>query len=188
MLLNKQDYYDLGYDTERWWREHIKKVMPHVRHTPRNRGYDFKGEYEGMTFYVDVKFLRSEYRQKGWIELVSWGKVTGIIQTAKDNFKNDNVEVYIAILHQGRHYLIDAKEVVGAFSRGELNIHSGVSRDDRGVQTMNKHVIMDGFSDPRFCIIEGPLNTELWNPKTDICKRIDIEAWMNGEFVEKDEK
>jgi len=182
-MLTRQDYYDLGADTERWWREHIKVIMPHLRHTPRSRGHDFKGEFEGSDVYVDVKFLREEYRKKGWVEVMTWGKVTGIIHTAKEQMNNPNSSVFIAILTQGHFYMIDAKALIREWSEGNLELHTGTSSDDEGTVTTNKHFIMNGWTDPRFLVIEGPLKESEWKPKTEVGKRINISDWMEGTWT-----
>jgi hypothetical protein len=182
-MMTKQDYWDLGADTERWWREHIKPVMPHLRHIPRCRGYDFKGEFEGSTVYIDTKFLRSEYRMKGWIEVMTWGKLTGIIGTAKEHFSDNNTSVYIGVMTEGKHYLIDAKELLREWNAGRLELHVGTSTDDSGTTTANKYFVIDGWADPKYCVIEGPMKEELWKPRTEIGKRIDIKDWMNGTWT-----
>ena len=182
-MLTREDYYNLGADTERWWREHIRPVMPHIRHTPRARGQDFKGTFEGHDVYVDVKFLRSEYRMKGWIEVKTWGKLTGIIETAKREYNNPTADVFIAIMTQGRHYLIDAKALLREWNGGGLELHKGTSRDDQGEETENRYFVMDGWADPRFCVIEGPLKEELWKPATETCKKINIKDWMEGTWT-----
>jgi len=181
--LTQQDYYDLGNDTERWWRECIKGLMPHLRHVPRCRGYDFKGEFEGAVVYVDCKFLRSTYRKKGWIEVKTWGKVTGIFDTAKTYFSNPDVEVYIAIMTEGRHYLVDAKALLREWQAGRLMMNEGTATDDRGNKTNCRHFEMDGWNDPRFCLIEGPMKTDLWKPTTPIGKLVNINAWTQGEWI-----
>lgn len=183
--MRQQDYWDLGADTERWWREHFKDVMPHLRHIPRCKGYDFKGEFEGHTLFIDVKFTREEYRQKGWIETVSWGSVTGIIETAKKHFYDDTVSVYIAVLAEGRHYLIDAKALLQAWMSGQIEMHTSQMRDDTGQVTDGKYFQMMGWNDDRFCILEGALKEELWKPRTEIGKKVDIEEWMNGIWMYK---
>jgi hypothetical protein len=184
--MNRQDYYDLGADTERWWRDHVKAIMPTLRHTPRCRGYDFRGDFEGATVYIDVKFCRSEYRQKGWLEAKTWGKTTGIIQTALDNYKNANVDVYIVILHCGKFHMLDAKKILASYERGELPLLTGTSTDDNEEKTTNRFWQLNGFDDPRFQVIEGPMKLEHWKPSTEIGKRIDIKNWMKGVWNELD--
>ena len=182
MIMTQTDYYDLGHDTERWWREHVKSIMPHLRHTPRCRGYDFKGEFGGSTVYIDVKFCRSLYRQLGWLEVKTWGKLTGIFQTAKDNYNNPDVDVFIVILHCGKFHLLDAKQILSSWLRGELQLLKGTSTADDGETTDNRHFKIDGFDDPRFQMIEGPMKPELWKPQTPIGKRVAINEWMTGEW------
>lgn len=182
MRLSRQQYYDLGNDTERWWRENVRGVMAHLRHTPRCKGYDFKGEDGGITVYADVKFLRTEYRQKGWIEVKTWGNITGIIGTARDNYSDPNVEVYIVVMATGTWHLIDAKALLKEWNEGRLPMHSGTATDDEGRTTETKYWLIDGWTDPRFCIAAGPLKTELWKPQTQIGQKVDINAWMEGEW------
>ena len=182
MIMKQTDYYDLGHDTERWFREHVKSIMPHLRHVPRCRGYDFIGEFEGSTVYVDVKFCRSLYRQLGWLEVKTWGKLTGIFQTAKDNYNNPDVDVFIVILHCGKFHLLDAKQILSSWLRGELELLKGTSTSDDGETTDNRYFKLNGFDDPRFQMIEGPMKPELWNPQTPIGGRVDINEWMKGEW------
>ena len=182
--MNRQDYYDLGNDTERWWREHVKSIMPHLRHTPRCRGYDFKGEFEGSTVYIDVKFCRSLYRQQGWMEVKTWGKLTGIIETAKEHYNNPRVDVMMVVLHCGKFHLVDVKEILRSWQKGELELLKGTSTDDNGETTENRYFRLNGFDDPRFQIIEGAMKPELWKPTTSIGKKVDIGLWMKGEWSE----
>lgn len=178
--MTQQEYYDLGSDTERWWRRHTGGIMPHLRHTPRCRSHDFKGTFEGDDIFIDVKFLRTPYRVPGWIEVRTWGKLSGIISTARDNMRNPRAGCYIAVLAEGRHYLIDAKALLSSWEGGELILQEGRSTDDNGDCTENKHFVMKGWNDPRYCVIEGPLDTGLWNPSTPIGKTLDMAAWMEG--------
>lgn len=180
--LEQQEYYDLGNDTERWWRAHLTTTMPHLRHTPRCRGYDFKGSFEGHTIYVDTKFLREEYRVQGWIEVSTWGKLTGIISTAKEHYSDDSVAVFIAVLAHGQHYMIDAKALLAAWHQGSLQLHKGTSTDDRGQTTPNRHFVIDGWDDSRFTLFGGPLYLKHWAPTTPIGRLVDIDKWMMGEW------
>ena len=178
--MKKEDYWDLGADTERWWREHVKTTIPHLRHITRCRGYDFKGDYEGETLLIDCKFLREEYREKGWIEIKTWGKITGIMETAKEHYHNPKVNVYLAVMAHGHHYLYDVKSIITAIQDGSLPLVKGKSIDDTGAETDNVHVVMKGWNDPRFLILSGPMKTQLWKPKTQIGRDIIIEKWMEG--------
>jgi hypothetical protein len=183
MRLTRQQYYDLGNDTERWWREHVRGVMAHLRHTPKCRGHDFKGQDGPLTVYVDVKFLREEYRQKGWIEVKTWGKLTGIIETAREHFDNPHVETYITVLAEGRWHLLDARSLIEEWTACRLPLHTGTATDDEGNTTETKYWLIDGWTDPKFCVAHGPLKPQLWKPQTQIGKQVDINAWMEGEWI-----
>lgn len=181
--MERADYYDLGHDTERWWREHIKGVMPHLRHTPRARGQDFRGAFEGSTVFIDVKFCRARYRQPGWIEVKSWGKITGIVQTAREYYGDPTASVFIAVLEAPSWHLIDVKELLREWEAGRLQLEAGTSTDDEGQTTPNWHWCMRGWEDERFRVISGPLREELWKPMTEIGKRMDMTQWMNGTWA-----
>ena len=178
--MKKEDNWDLGADTERWWREHIKTTIPNLRHMARCRGYDFKGEYAGQTLLIDCKFLREEYREKGWIEIKTWGKITGIMETGKAYYYDPKVHVYLAVMAHGHHYLYDVKAIITAIQDGRLPLVKGKSVDDTGAETDNVHVVMNGWDDPRFIVFGDRLDTKKWKPQTQIGKDIIIEKWMEG--------
>jgi hypothetical protein len=50
-----QDYFDLGNDTERWWRSHVNGIGSHLIHTPRAGGYDFRGTVGDESVFIDVE-------------------------------------------------------------------------------------------------------------------------------------
>lgn len=183
--MRRNDYYDIGHDTERWWREHVRGIAPGLRHS-QAKGWDFHGNVEGIEVFIDVKLYRTRYRNPGWIEARSWGKPTGIVQTAIRHRRDPNVEVYIAALHCGRWYLLDVKAMLEAHARGELPLHKQATWADDGEKCEEAaHWQMNGWSDTRFLIAEGPLNPKHWNPRTTIGKSIDINAWMEGEWTTK---
>lgn len=185
IIKSDSEYHDLGYDTERWWYEHMKGTMPHLRHDPRAGGWDFVGSVGTHLTYVDVKCYRVLYRELGWIEMKSGTTPTGIISTAKTHYNNANVSVFIAVLHCGRHYMIDAKALWTAIIEGRLTVRPGKSTDDMGRTKPNKNVVIDGWDDPRFTRFEGPLNQRLWAPTTPIGRRVHIDKWMMGEWALK---
>jgi hypothetical protein len=179
----QQDYWDLGADTERWWREHVRSTVPHLRHTPRCKGYDFKGEFEGGTLLVDVKFLTVPYREKGWIEVKTWGKVTGIMQSAKEHFNNPKTDVYLAVVTEGEHYLYDVKEIIRDIQNGTLTLNKGTCTDNMGNETEAVSVKLDGWADNRYLVFRGPMKEDLWAPQTAFGKGMNIFKWFVGEGI-----
>lgn len=179
MALNTyQDYFDLAYDTEKWWREHVK--MMNLRHIPKCKGYDFRGTMDDMTYYVDVKFHRTVYNVKGWMEVMTNGKFTGIVQTAVDNYTNENVAVYIVFVHEGKWHLHDVKEMIKLHFTKGLDLIAGTSKSDMYEEKSNKHWILNGFSDPRTLVVEGPMRLELWQPMTQTGRAFDMKNWIKG--------
>lgn len=176
----QQEYWDLGRETERWWREHVKVVMPHIRHIPKCKGYDFKGEVEGQLTYIDAKFLTVPYRQKGWIEIKTWGNVTGIMQTGKEHFYNPQIDVLLAVMTEGMHYLYDVKAIINDIQNGTLPLNKTVCTDKMGNQTEAVNVVMKGWDDERYMLISGPMKTSHWKPRTAFGKQMDVDAWMVG--------
>jgi len=181
-----QDYFDIGNDTERWWRKHVGGMGIHLVHSPRAKGYDFRGEMGDEKVYIDVKFCRSKYRQPGWTEVFTNGKLTGIIKTAKENYNDDNVQVHICVLESGNWYLLDVKEMLRYWQKGELGFIDGRSKDDIGNNNRNRHWQLRGWDDERFLIARGPLKAELWDPQTRVGKAMDVNQWIKGYYPWED--
>jgi len=179
----QQDYWDLGSETERWWRAHVKVVMPHIRHIPKCKGYDFKGEVEGQLTYIDAKFLTVPYRTKGWIEIKSWGKVTGIMETGKEHFYNPQVDVLLAVMTEEHHYLYDVKAIIRDIQSGVLPMHKTIMTDSMGNQTEGVNVVINGWDDERYMIISGWMDEAKWKPKTAFGKQMDVDAWFAGNGI-----
>jgi hypothetical protein len=181
----QQDYWDMGADTERWWREHIRPhpLLKAIKHTPKCRGYDFMGKFEEHTFYIDTKFLTVPYREKGWIEIKTWGKVTGIMQTGKEHFNNPNASVYPAIMTEGEFYLYDVKAIIHDIQAGILPLNKGTCIDNMGNETASVSVKMDGWNDSRYRAINGPLHLKHWKPQTAFGKGMDMDKWFKGEGI-----
>jgi len=180
MFNDWKDYFDLGNDSERWWKAHLKGLGVHLVHVPRARGYDFRGEMGDDLVFIDVKFCRTAYRVPGWVEVFTNGKLTGIIETAKTHINNPNVQVHLVVMESGVWYMHDVKEMLYAWQRGELQFHHGTSKDDIGNVNANRHWRMKGWDDPRFLVAKGPLNSKLWEPRTTIGKAMNVDKWMTG--------
>jgi len=176
----QEEYWDLGSETERWWREHVKVVMPHIRHIPKCKGYDFKGEIMGQLTYIDAKFLTVPYREKGWIEIKTWGKVTGIMRTGMEHFYNPQVDVLLAVMTEGEHYLYDVKAIIRDIQSKVLPLNKTVCIDKMGNKTVAVNVVMNGWDDKRYMLIRGPMSTDTWKPRTAFGKQMDVDAWMVG--------
>jgi hypothetical protein len=177
------DFYALGEDTERWWREHVRHTMPHLRHA-KAKGYDFKGHHEEVTTLIDVKFCRTQYRCPGWIEVKSRGKLTGIVNSAKESYNDMNTLVGLVVMECGKWYLHDVKGMLLAWRNSELPIiNTPVWDEAEGKSNRGWNWQMKGWNDPRFLICEGPLRKELWKPRSTLGKRLDIDAWFEGEFI-----
>ena len=183
-----QDYFDLGNDTERWWRSHLGGLGIHLVHTPRASGYDFRGTMGDDAVFIDVKFCRMKYRSPGWVEVFTNGKLSGIIKTAKEHYNNPNVQVNLVVLESGWWYLYDVKEMLTHWQRGELQFNEGRSRDDMGNDKANRHWQMKGWDDERFLVAKGPLKAELWNPRTTIGGKMNVDKWMTGVWPFDDEE
>ena len=179
-----QDYWDLGADTERWWREHMRErdFIPHLRHTSC-KGYDFSGSFAGKKIFVDVKFYTEPYNQRGWIEVASRGKLTGIFQTAKEHYYDPNTFVYLALLVEGEHWLYDVKELWNGIKEGDLTVTEKVVTDRKGDTAVVKSITIGGWEDPRYRIINGPLNLKYWKPQTAFGKGMDMNKWFKGEGI-----
>jgi len=180
--LTKQDYFDLGFDSEQWLLEHMKATMPALKHDP-TPGYDLKASVHGHTTLIDCKFLKQEYRKPGWIETSNSNKRSGIFESAR-NFKDDlTVDVRLALMHMGQYYLYDVKAIRSAIISGQLqlSIHQSVV-DDCGRKTTCKYIMMNGWSDKRFQVGGGVCNPALWNPQTSIGQGLDINLWMTGKW------
>jgi len=178
----QQDYYDMGNDTERWWREHIRPhpLLKHIRHTPRAKGHDFSGEFEGHKFYIDTKFTTVPYRQKGWIEIMTYGNVTGIMRTGEEQLDNDNATVCLVIMTEGEFYLYDVKAIINDIKERVLNVKLQPVIDNMGNKTIAGSVKMAGWDDPRYRLINGPLHIKHWKPQTAFGKQMDMTAWFAG--------
>jgi hypothetical protein len=175
-----EDDYKIGLDTEKWFEETVKREGGAVELKHKSTDfYDFIGRFGDKLFLLDVKFLQQEYRLKGFFEISAWGKETGIFAVAK---KAENVKVLSAILHCGEYYIIDVKALRAAVERGEVRKYDRVNAKGCPIT----FVVMDGFDDPRFCLIKGKMSTEAWNDldKTSSLKTMDIDAWMKGQFQE----
>jgi hypothetical protein len=180
--MNWQQHFDLGADTERWWREHIRQSMPYLRHTGAKE-WDFKGKCDDTTVLVDVKFCKTRYRKPGWIEVKSWGKLTGIVNAAKSVYNDDNTLVSLVVLHCGWWFMYDVKLMLQAWRGGTLPLEeSNVWDDAQGEHIKGWNWQMKGWEDERFLIQCGPLRKELWNPRTSIGEKVDINAWFEGEW------
>jgi len=183
--MKRDEYYDIGYDTERWWREHVRGIAPGLRHS-QAKAYDFHQKPQGMEAFIDVKLCRTRYRKPGWVECKSWGKTTGILRTAIEHRRNPNIEVFIAVLHCGQWHLLDMKAMLERHAEGALPIRKqDVWADDGERCEGSSHWQLNGWSDPRLLIAEGPLLTKHWAPTTTIGKSINIDAWMEGEWKTK---
>lgn len=178
----QQDYWDMGADTERWWREHVRSTIPHLRHVSC-KGYDFRGVFEENTLLVDVKFYTVPYREKGWIEVKTWGNVTGIMQSAKEHYNNPKTDVYLAVLIEGQHYFYDVKEIIRDIQKGILPIIDGTCTDNMGNVTPSKSVKLDGWNDSRYLIFQGPMKKDYWKPQTAFGKGMDMDKWFKGEGI-----
>lgn len=180
MFKTWQDYFDLGNDTERWWRAHTKGVGIHLVHTPRAKGYDFRGSMGDDQVFIDVKFCRTKYYCPGWVEVFTNGKLSGIIQTAKEYYKHDNVQVHLVVMEAGWWYLYDVKEMLTYWMKGELQLQGGSAKDDIGNVNASRHWQMRGWDDNRFLVAKGPLQAKHWQPKTKIGEAMDVNKWMTG--------
>jgi hypothetical protein len=186
--LNWNQFFNLGDDTERWWREHVRQTMPHLKHV-KSKGYDFRGDYDDAITFIDVKFCRTQYRRPGWIEVTTRGKITGIIKTAEIAYNHDEFMVGIVVMECGHWYLLDVVEMLRAWRDCKLQLHeSSVWDEAQGARIKAKNFQLDGWADDRFLICQGPLRKELWNPRTEIGRRIDIDAWMAGDWKLNDEE
>ena len=175
-----QDYFDLGNDTERWWKSHVKGLGVHLVHTPRARGYDFRGSLGDDQVFIDVKFCRTKYRCPGWVEVFTNGKLAGIIETAKECYDKPNVQVHLVVMESGWWYLYDVKEMLTHWQRGQLPFHEGKVKDDIGNSNASRHWRMKGWDDERFLVAKGPLQSKLWQPRTKIGESMNVDKWMTG--------
>ena len=179
MKYTMQDYFDLGNDTEKWWKQTVSNFMP-CRAAGRCRTHDLvHTSATGHKFYIDVKFWRRPVRKKGWVEAVSRGKRTGIFDKAIETQQIQTASAMIAILDVGMYYLIDANEILTAYKAGELQLHEQTVVDDEGNEAATKYFLLDGFDDPRFLMFSGPMSITNWAPETAVGKSFDMEEWIS---------
>lgn len=181
MKYTLNDYYDLGNDTEKWWKETVSNFM-HCKMAPgKCRTHDMTYTSErGHRFYIDVKFWRTPVRKRGWIEAVSRGKRTGIFEKAAEVHKDPSASALLVILDAGVYYVIDANEILNAYQSKQIELNEQTVHDDEGNEAFTKYFLIDGFDDPRFLLFSGPMNITNWAPETDAGKKFDMMTWIDA--------
>jgi len=180
-MATENDYH-IGLDTEMWFQKTIERQSKTVklRHIG-DKQFDFIGVAGKKKFFLDVKFYKEEYRLKGWIEVQAWGKETGIFAKAREV----NEHAFLAVLHKGEYHIINVKALQTAIQSGEVQVREGTSWDG-GLQCPIKFVVMDDFTDCRFCLFSGKMDVDSWKSsrKVSTLKNMDVEAWCRGMYKE----
>jgi hypothetical protein len=180
-MATENDYH-MGLDTELWFQKTIQKQSKTVKLKHMgDKQFDFIGVAGQKKFFLDVKFYKEEYRLKGWLEVQAWGKETGIFAKAREVDEH----CFLAVLHKGSYHIIDVKKVQTAIKSGELKEGEGTSWDG-GQKCPVKFVIMNDFTDDRFCLFSGKMDLDSWLTlrKVSTLKQMDAAAWCSGQYRE----
>lgn len=178
-----QKDFELGHDTERWWKQTVKPWFPHLKHV-KAKGYDFRGvshdDDKQWTMLVDTKFCVTRYRKPGWIEVGSWGKMTGIFKTAAEYVDDGGTDVFLVVMDCGKWWSYDVKQLASAIACGVLPLQKQTVTDSEGRKTEVVFIQLKGWDDDRFVYIGGPMDPTAWKPQGVRGKSINISDWMVG--------
>lgn len=180
-MATENDYH-MGLDTEMWFQKTIQKQSKTVKLKHMgDKQFDFIGVAGQKKFFLDVKFYKEEYRLKGWLEISAWGKETGIFSKAREV----NEHCFLAVLHKGSYHILDVKTIQVAIKSGELKVMEGTSWDG-GQKCPIKYVVMNDFTDERFCLFSGKMDKDSWSMlrKVSTLKQMDLDAWFEGHYRE----
>lgn len=188
----QSEQYELGRCTEKWFAAHVRHIFPGLRHVSAKQYdltaplYDEHGK-QLSTLFFDVKFYAEKYRTPGWIEIRSWGKITGILQKARKE-QNSSNEVFLVCLHHGHAYVLNAKTIVSDILSGKLEVHNRGFGDNIDSNKQSSYAVLPGgFDNKRYCDVIIPLRPELFKSATKNCDEIiasiiddQLLGWCNG--------
>jgi hypothetical protein len=148
----------------------------------KHKNYDFIGVIGNNKFFMDVKFYKSEYRLKGFVETSAWGKETGIFAQARQTKE----ACYLALLHKGEYHIVDVHKLQRGIDRGQIQTRLGKSYDG-GKECPTTYVVMDDFKDGRFTKFSGKMDKEAFLSlvKVSSLKNMSIDDWFKGDYIER---